>query len=249
MTLPAVKALYFRALIELSKERGMEVTQSELSRLTGIEINPEDKEYFLNEIKDNFGIEFPSDNFIIEDFFDYRAKQKHDIAVGNPPWINFSNLEETYKKKLKAEFRNYGLVRNKRDILLGAHRSDLSALVIQKCMNDCIKLHGSGYFFIPLSLLFNEGANQFFRPKRNERGIFSIDEIYDFGQSLVFPSVLTRKGFIALHRGAVQKFPIQLNKLEKGGQSSSIYCIPTDDEKSWLQSETETLAKLPSIIV
>ena len=243
------QGIFFHTLIKLAIENGSPVTQKELARLTGIEINPNDKEYFLNDITSSFGIEFPSKNFIIGDFFEYDSKEKFDIAVGNPPWINFSNLEETYKNKLKTVYREYGLVRNKKDILLGASRSDLAALVIQKCMKDCIKKDGNGYFFIPLSLLFNEGANQFFRPKQSEQGIFSIDEIYDFEQSLVFPGVLTRNGFIAVKSGAVQKFPIKLQKLKKSGRNSLMYCIPTDDEKSWLQSNHKTQANLPSIVV
>ena len=243
------QGIFFRAFIELAVNKGSPVTHTDMSRLVGIEINPSDKQYFLTEISKDFGLEFPEENFITGDFFDYSAKKKFDIAVGNPPWINFSNLDQAYKTKLKLEYRSYGLVRNKRDILLGASRSDLAALVIQKCMKDLIKQHGSGYFFIPLSLLFNEGANQFFRPRSSEKGIFAVDEIYDFGQSLVFPSVLTRNGFIAVHRGTMQKFPIKLHKLKKSDRSTTMYCIPTEDENSWLQSEHETLTKLPTIVV
>ena len=243
------QGVFIHALIELSLERDLKISPNELSRITGIEINPHDKEYFLNETKRKYGIDFPADNFIIEDFFDYDSKEKFDIAVGNPPWINFSNLEESYKTKLKTEYKNYGLVRNKKDILLGASRSDLAALAIQKCMKDCIKSNGNGYFFIPLSLLFNEGANQFFRPKLDEEGVFSIEEIFDFEYSLVFPKVLTRNGFIAVQRGSKQKFPIKLTKLEKDGKSTSMYCIPTSDEKSWLQSKSKSQAKFPTINV
>ncbi len=243
------QGVFFHALLELSRKNGIRVSNSSLSNLVGVEINQGDKIHFLKEVKRKFAIDFPEENFITADYLDLNSQLKFDIAVGNPPWINFTELDNKLKIKLRPKFEKYGLVRNKKDALLGSSRVDLAALVIQKCMNDDITAGGYGYFFIPLSLLFNEGANKFFRPKSNETCVFSVQDIFDFENSVVFSNVSTRNGFIAIKKGVNQTFPIKLIKILKSGEFQHKYCIPTTDEESWLQTKTNSTFEFPKISV
>ena len=89
---------------------------------------------------------------------------------------------------MKLDFIEQGLVTNKKQVLLGASRVDFASLIIQECMKVNIKGSGSGYFFVPLSLFFNEDANKNFRPITAKLNNFSVTEIVDFdGANLSTP--------------------------------------------------------------
>lgn len=121
-----------------------------------------------------------------------------DIAVGNPPWINYSDLPDSYKTKAGECFLKHGLVKSRRDVLLGASRADMASVIIQKCIAEHIRDRGKGYFFIPASLLFNEDANKHFRPKVDCNNVFRIDELYSFDIGQVFEDVKVRSCLVAI---------------------------------------------------
>ncbi len=125
---------------------------------------------------------------------------KFDIILGNPPWLNFTDVREEEKEDLKKFFIRYGLAGGSSRILLGSARIDLAALMIQKAMQDHLKPNGEACFFIPLSLVLNEGAHNRFRQGLLEGDSFSFKEIRDFRDIPVFPEVSTRSGFIYLQK-------------------------------------------------
>lgn len=228
---------FFKALFSIAQERSEPVTLSDLLRLTGVEINPTDKSDFLLTIHNDFNLNFPEGNFVIGDFLDFKAHKEFDIAVGNPPWANFTDLPAQYKEYLKDYFIKYRLVKNKKDVLLGSSRADLAALILKKVIKDHVRADGGGYFFIPLSIFFNEDANKHFRPQEVGDNTFSVTEIYDFENGVVFKDIGTRNGFVCLKRGGVQRFPVPVNKIGSEGQSGSSWCRPAFGNGAWIQSE------------
>ena len=107
------------------------------------------------------------------------------------------------------------------------------AAMIQKAVQDHLTPGGSGYFFIPLSLMLNEGAHNIFRGGKlrggqsqdgqtdgnaGETERFSFEEIRDFADVQVFPEVNTRCGFITLKKSAAQKNTIPYFSLIKPGR-------------------------------
>ena len=138
---------FFLGLANIANRRGDTIHSDLVKNLFGIEIVSTDKRKFLGAFSDVAGIGFPSDNFIVEDFLGYESRRKFDIAIGNPPWSNFTDLSPSYKETVKPLFEKYGLVRSRTDVLLGASRVDIAALVIKKCMTDHVKARGRGYFF------------------------------------------------------------------------------------------------------
>lgn len=243
------QGVFLLALVKMSLKEGRSPTPEELSRLTGVEVMPEDKRVFLSKMKSECGIEFPESNFHTQEFLNFKSESRHDIAVGNPPWINFTDLDPKLKEPLKQVYVKYGLVKKANEVFLGGSRQDFSAIIIMKCMTDDVKENGSGYFFIPMSLFFNEGAHRNFRPVEGEDNVFSVTNMYDFEPSMVFPNVSTRYGFVVLKRGVEQSFPVSMVRMKLNGNSESQFCSPDSKKGAWIQHKSEKPDEFPKIIV
>jgi len=182
------------ALIDCCLKEEIPVTGEMLGRLKGIEREEEFICDFNGRILNRYGIVLPDDVLIKGDFLKEKIPV-FDIIFGNPPWLNFTDLPEDEKEEMKDRFRQYGLVERGMKTLLGGSRIDLAALIIQKAVQDHLIPGGSGYFFIPLSLILNEGAHNRFRRGRLKGDCFGISEIRDFGENRIFKDVSTRCGF------------------------------------------------------
>ncbi|WP_219335672.1 Eco57I restriction-modification methylase domain-containing protein [Candidatus Synechococcus spongiarum] len=231
--------VFFRSLIRIAKRRGGSVSPSLLKLLFGVEIVHSDKESFLQEVFNLTGMYFPEKNYISSDFLLYNSNRTFDIAIGNPPWVNFTNLPTEYKSFIKIHFEKYGLVKKRQNVLLGASRIDIAAVIIKKCMSMHVKEGGYGYFFVPLSLFFNESANAHFRPCLNSDNVFSVAEIIDFPKNIVFPSIKTRNGFVCLVKSNSQISRISYREINKsnGKSSKSFWCFPSYHTGAWKLSK------------
>ncbi|MCY3999583.1 MAG: hypothetical protein OXF84_02080 [Bacteroidetes bacterium] len=233
------QGVFFEALFLQAQKNNYQIRQTDLLRLTGIEITPSDKDHFLQLASNKYRIDFPEKNFITSDFLDVKGNNQFDIAVGNPPWVNFTDLSSIYKSTIKNYFIEYGLVKNKQSVLLGASRIDMASLILKKVMKDHVKPNGLGLFFVPLSIFFNEEANREFRPQSGTRNTFSVQKIFDFESGLVFKDIHTRNGFIHLKRDGKQHFPVALEKLHLNGKESLSWCRPAFPKGAWIQSQRQ----------
>lgn len=212
----AGEGVFIKAFFNIAKERGIELTKERIRRLYGIELHPKYIDNFYKSIAAEYSIKFPKTNFIQGDIFFLEKEIKADILIGNPPWVNFADLDENYKEKIKHLFINFGLVRDKIDLLLGNSRIDLATLVITKVLYSNLKEHGKAIFFLPLSIFQNDGANQSFR-NYNIRGVdFAVKNILDFNGEKIFENILGRYGIAYFQRNHKQKFPIKYHILKNG---------------------------------
>ncbi len=87
------------------------------------------------------------------DLFDYGAKiGKHDIVIGNPPWVVMRSLKDReYQNFLKNEVLSYHLVENK-DVHLFT-QMELATLFFCKCADLYLKSGGIIAFIMPRSVL------------------------------------------------------------------------------------------------
>lgn len=194
------------ALIEIGHSEGLSLDQMPIHNLYGNELNSNLYEEALGRFKQKFSADM-SKNFTNSDVFDLEPKQ-YDIVFGNPPWMNFTDLPDQYKERLKSIFIKYDLVENTKKMLLGGARVDIAALVIQKSIAEFLAPDGHAYFFQPLSLLLNDGAHDSFR-RYSVKGIdFSIEEVYDFNETSIFPDVSTRHGLVHYQKNRKAGFPI-----------------------------------------
>ncbi len=204
----AGEGVFLKAFLNIARKQGLELTEERVSRLFGIELNQDYVNNFYISVKAEFDIDFPTNNFIQGDIFFQENEIKADLLIGNPPWVNFSDLDEVYKEKIKHLYIHFGLVKNQKDLLLGNSRTDIATLVVAKVLYANLTKNGKAIFFLPLSIFQNDGANQEFR-NYNIRGVdFAVEDIYDFNGEKIFDGILGRYGVAHFQRDKKQRFPI-----------------------------------------
>lgn len=212
----AGEGVFIEAFISLAQSNGVKLTTENLSRLFGIELNQNFIDNFLARINSTYSIQFPKSNFKQGDILFQTNEIKADFLVGNPPWVNFTDLDENYKEKIKHLFLEFGLVANQKDLLLGNARTDIASLILMKVLHSNLKENGKAIFFLPLSIFQNDGANQEFRNYKVKGVDFCVEDIMDFNGSKIFEDILGRYGVAQFHRNKKQKFPVKYHVLENG---------------------------------
>ena len=196
------------ALVEVAREQGLQVTGEMLSRLHAVELEAEHLVQLRRRLL-RHGLAIPEANLVQADYLRTPPKLQADVLLGNPPWANFTDLPDDYKELTRPLYLHYGLVRDKRSVLLGNSRVDVAALFICRALRENLSPGGKAYFFLPLSMLLNDGAHQAFRGYRVRGVDFCVDEVHDFSGRPVFDGVATRYGLAALTRDRPQRFPLR----------------------------------------
>ena len=100
-------------------------------------------------------------------------------------------------------------MRSKKDVLLGASRADLATLIVKKAIDDCLSESGIAAIYLPLSIFFNSGANDFFRPYPESDHKYRVARLWDFGSEEIFDGVTTRYGAALFEKRANQTWPVE----------------------------------------
>ncbi|QEN06680.1 SAM-dependent DNA methyltransferase [Oceanispirochaeta crateris] len=233
------------ALIRVCQKDRVPLTSPMLNRLRGYEREKAFTLDFNDRMENEYELKIQKEILVHQDFLKV-SPQSWDILLGNPPWLNFTDVPDEDKEELKVWFKRYGLINSGKKILLGHSRIDLAALIIQKAMQDHLKPGGEGYFFIPLSLLLNEGAHNAFRKGILQGDRFCFQEIRDFGTNRVFQEVSTRCGFSVLKKSEPQEERIPYLTLSETGQWTSEICAPVGEAGSSYRIQDDILP--PSLI-
>lgn len=218
---------FIEAFIKTARERGDRLSGKRLARLCAVEMQPRFIDDFHLRIEKEYSISFPRDRFMEGDYLFTHLTEEFDFLLGNPPWLNFCDLEETYKEKLKPRFIQSGLTGNKKDLLLGSSRIDLAALIVTEAIKKNLKNRGKAFFYLPLSLFLGEGAHKPFRILL-DNGLFSLDTIDDFRDLPLFPGVSTRYGFAAFTKGLRTDYPVPYRIFTPEGTCVNWQASPLD---------------------
>ena len=196
------------SLVEYGIKKGYSLSALPICQLYGNELNSEYYRESLYKFSFQYGVDM-SNNFWNRDILELQPlKYSFGILFGNPPWMNFSDLPQHYKESIKSKFFEYHLVENSQKLLLGGARIDIAGLVIQKTIKDFLKEKGDAFFYIPLSLLLNDGANNYFRKYKVHNIQYSLKKVYDFNKINAFDNISTRYGLVHFQRDSKTIFPI-----------------------------------------
>jgi len=200
------------ALVHHGLAQGKSLHSLPVENLFGNELNLFYYQTALNNFRENLGIDMSS-NFTNEDLIDLPPRE-FDVLLGNPPWVNYVDLPEEYKQKIKNSFIEYGLADNRGQLLLGNSRIDFAALIIQVAMRNFLAPEGQAVFFAPLSLLLNDGANRKFRTFRVDEVPFALEQVFDFNGKKIFPGISTRYGLMHFTKNKKSTYPLSYHILE-----------------------------------
>jgi SAM-dependent methyltransferase len=89
---------------------------------------------------------------------------KFDYVIGNPPWVNWENLPDGYRRKSMRLWKEEGLFpHGGMDTILGKGKKDISMLMTHIAMRSYLKDGGKLGFVITQSVFKTAGAGQGFR--------------------------------------------------------------------------------------
>lgn len=204
------------AMLHIARRKGIPITPERLSRLTLIEIVHSHLEQFRENVKSEFGVDFPTSQIFCQDVIMDVHDKKYDILVGNPPWANFGDLPTSYKANVKPFFLQEDLIPDRQKTLLGSSRVDIAALVLKVVLGRLLEKNGVGYFYLPTSLFFGDGAHSGFRnysARCSPNGIdssrdFSVDTVYEWTSTKVFEGIGTSYCCARFHCDKQQSFPV-----------------------------------------
>ena len=97
---------------------------------------------------------------IIKNNFSPRSFPSFDLIVGNPPWVRWSRLPETYRKRVKNFCNYYGLVSGKG--YSGGIESDISTVITFSAVDNWLRDGGLVAFLITWTV-FKSGSARGFR--------------------------------------------------------------------------------------
>jgi hypothetical protein len=230
--------VFLEAFVALARRDGVSITRDALARLHGVEIVATDKTRALERIRTRYGARLVANNIRTADFITVALPGRYDVLVGNPPWINFSDLSSGLKAKWGPEFIRRQLVTDKRDVLLGGSRADVATLVLKKALDDVLAAAGQAAFFIPLSVFFNSGANDRFRPFPSSAHAYRVVRLWDFGQEAVFEGVSTRYGAALFDRQGSQTWPVETHVRNDGIWTQAYSTASDRGSGTWHQHRT-----------
>jgi len=228
--------------------KGMAVTELPVERLFGNEMNTSYYNKALRKFTEKYNCKMQA-NFSNSDLLECK-KKKYNIIFGNPPWKNFVDLPDSYKEKTKPYFFKYDLIESSQNLLLGGSRIDIAALIIQVAIKDFLKTKGEAVFFMPLSLLLNDGANGAFRTYSIGKIQFSPETVYDFNKLNVFEGISTRHGLTRFLRNKKASFPLPYY-IMYDGKWTEYQAMPifrkTDPLSITTKGKEAAMAELPAI--
>lgn len=212
----AGEGVFAEALIQAATSRGVTISKDLLNRLHLVELRAENLEVFVARMSSVHAIDFPRSSLHVRDVIQNPLRVQFDILVGNPPWSNFTDLPVTYKEALKQYFLEYGLVPDRKAVLLGSARTDIAALVLKATLHHMLRDGGEGFFFVPLSLFTGDDAHSGFRDYMTKGLPFSVQEVIDLTQENVFEGVGTSYCAAHFKRGERQTFPVLFSRSSRG---------------------------------
>ncbi len=229
---------FLEAFIALARRDGMATTRDALARLHGIEMVEADRHRLIGRIAARYGAQLADDSIRTADFITAEIPGRYDVVVGNPPWINFTGLPRELKAKWGPAFVRRQLVTDKREVLLGGSRADVAALIVKKVLDEVLSQRGCAAFFVPLSLFFNSGANDRFRPFPGSAHAYRVVRLWDFGQEPVFEGIATRYGAVLFDRQAPQAWPVETDVCDNGVWTRSYSAAGDGRSGAWQQRGT-----------
>lgn len=242
--------VFLEAFVALARREGITVTPEAAARLHGVEIVAADREQARERMRARWGLDLAADAIRTADFVTADIPRRYGVVVGNPPWVNFGDLPAPLKAAWGPSFVGHGLVKDRSEVLLGMSRADVATLMVKKALDGVLADGGVAAFFLPLSMFFNAGANDRFRPFPASTHGYRVVRLWDFGRERVFAGVSTRFGAALFDRRPPQTWPVETHVRGDGGWTRAYSTAGDRRSGAWLRHEAPAApAAAPAIAV
>ena len=129
---------------------------------------------------------------------------KFDYVVGNPPWINWESLPESYREVTKSLWEQYGLTEKTKGMGLGKVKRDMAMLFLTRCFDRYVNGLGKLSFLMPFTT-YKTQAGAGFRKYLTYR--CRVNRIHDLVELYPFEGATNRTSMISIEKGRT-KFTI-----------------------------------------
>jgi hypothetical protein len=149
-----------------------------------------------------------------------------DIVVGNPPWVSWETLPESYRRTNDAQWLTYGLRPDapldrrqpSRQVLL-----DLSMLFVARSMDKLARRGGRLGFVITATVFKSELAGRGFRRRRIPGGTYRLCHLEDLSRLTVFDQATNQTALMIAEKEDGESFPVPVVEWSKlAGKPRSI---------------------------
>ncbi len=209
---------------------------------------------------------------IIKNFFSPTFMELSDYIIGNPPWVNWENLPESYRDSIKKYWSEYAynLFRIKGiQARLGSAHDDICVLLTYIVADNFLKFGGKIGFILPQTLFKSKGGGDGFRRFEIEDNFyFNVLSVDDMVSLQPFDASNKTAVFIAKKSKTPNKYPVKYFKWKKhAGYSLDAkhtleivtynvdieeqIAIPIDKDKSsspWISGEKSLVGKLHKLV-
>ncbi|WP_297501566.1 N-6 DNA methylase, partial [Thermococcus sp.] len=139
---------------------------------------------------------------------------KFDLVVGNPPWINWESLPESYRELTKPLWQHYGLEKGSGKGM-GRVKRDMAMLFVARTFDRYLKPGGRLAFLVPFTLFKTQAGAGFRRflaqgRRREPRIPVKILKVHDLVTLYPFEGATTRTGMLIIEKSEKTEFPIPL---------------------------------------
>ncbi|MDC7223266.1 MAG: N-6 DNA methylase [Spirochaetales bacterium] len=138
-----------------------------------------------------------------------------DLYLGNPPFINYTDLSESYREAIRPLWTQYMPVKKSFALLLGESRGDVASLVFYHSLNRYLKKEGRFGVVLPNSLIKGNRASESFR----EFPGITVEKVVDISRADAFVNTNRACFYLLGHRGGETKYPLAY---ERDGETVSL---------------------------
>ncbi|MDC7219197.1 MAG: N-6 DNA methylase [Spirochaetales bacterium] len=131
-----------------------------------------------------------------------------DLYLGNPPFINYTDLPPEYREKIRPLWIHYMPVQKGFSLLLGESRGDVAALVFYHSISRYLKEKGRFGVVLPNSLIKGNRATESFR---KFPGI-SVERLVDIPGEEAFANTNRPCFYILGQKGGQTTYPLLYEK-------------------------------------
>lgn len=133
-----------------------------------------------------------------------------DFVVGNPPWINWEDLEPAFRQRAAVLMKAYGLIPE--SAAVGAVKLDLAALALITAVDRLLKPNGTLAFVMPQSALKARAMSGLRRFRLPDGTPFGAVRAHDLAGVQLFAGAVNRAACLVVRKGKEPTYPVSTLK-------------------------------------
>jgi hypothetical protein len=198
-------------------------------------------------------------------------QEPFDIVAGNPPWVNWESLPDSWKVLSKDLWIRYGLFSLKGHAArMGGGKKDIAMLFMYVCADHYLKNKGQLGFVITQTVFKTKGAGDGFRRfQLGEEGpCLRVKTVDDLSVLQPFEGATNRTAILTLIKGETTRYPVTytiwqgmkgkriplestLREASEQSRRRNFFAEPVDSDKytsPWITAPRHVLLALRKVI-